>query len=105
MSDDPARKLPRPPSKGRRWTSFVAPDDPSGRAVRRLEEESNPRHRVRVEHDGSTLLIHLSDEQGDGWTTFAVDRDTRRWAAGQAQRQVDAASEAYDNLYEVSDDT
>jgi hypothetical protein len=52
-----------------RWTSFVA-DPPRG-----LHEAANPAHRLRVEHNESTLLIHLSDE---GFTagcsvSFAVD--------------------------------
>jgi hypothetical protein len=46
-----------------------------------------------------TLLIHLSSEDGDGWTTVAVDRRTRRWAIAQERRQRDAASEAYEQLY------
>jgi hypothetical protein len=45
--------------------------------VQRLHEQGNPGHRIRVEHDAHTLLIHLS-EDGDGWTTVAVDRETRR---------------------------
>lgn len=76
-----------------RWTSFVA--DPP----RALREEANPAHRVRVEHNESTLLIHLSDEDGPGWTCLAVDRATRRWAVAQARRQIDAASAAYSQLY------
>ena len=76
-----------------RWTSFVA--DPP----RALREEANPSHRVRVEHNESTLLIHLSDEDGPGWTCFAVDRASRRWAVGRARRQVDAASAAHSALY------
>ncbi len=76
-----------------RWTSFVA-SPPRG-----LHEESNPSHRLRVEHDATTLLIHLSDEDGPGWTVVAVDRPTRRWAVAQARRQLDAAKEAYEQLY------
>ena len=80
-----------------RWTSFVAdPDEPRPRI---LFEEANPAHRLRVEHDAKTLLIHLSDEDGSGWTVFAVDRETRRWAVAQARRQLDAATEAYERLY------
>jgi hypothetical protein len=45
------------------------------------------------------LLIHLSDEDGDGWTTLAVDRATRRWAVAQGPRQADTASAAYTSLY------
>src|SRR5712691_10919911 len=52
----------RPPKRGRRWTSFVADDSFPGRVARGLYEEANPSHRLRVEHDSYTLLIHLSDE-------------------------------------------
>jgi len=55
---------------------------------------------LRVEHDATTLLIHLGDEDDGGWTTFAVDRATRRWSVGRAPRQSDAATQAYDDLYE-----
>jgi hypothetical protein len=77
-----------------RWTSFVA-TPPRG-----LHEDGNPEHRVRVEHDEDTLLVHLSNEDGSGWTVLAVDRATRRTALAQARRQLDAASEAYERLYE-----
>jgi hypothetical protein len=76
-----------------RWTSFVA-DPPRG-----LHEDGNPSHRLRVEHNEATLLIHLSDEDGPGWTCLAVDRASRRWAVAQARRQRDAAEEAYERLY------
>ena len=76
-----------------RWTSFVA-EPPRG-----LHEEANPAHRLRVEHDRETLLIHLSDEDGPGWTVFAVERASRRWAVARARRQRDAAVEAYERLY------
>jgi len=95
--DRPARP---PAGSGRRWTSFVATDNPGGKAVRGLHEAANPRHRLRVEHDGHTLLIHLSDEDGAGWTTIAVDRATRQWAVVQETRQSDTASGAYNALYE-----
>jgi uncharacterized protein (DUF2249 family) len=72
--------------------------DPTERR-RGLHEESNPHHRLRVEHDAHTLLIHLSDEDGHGWTTVAVDRGTRRWAVAQDRRQSAAAARAYDGLY------
>jgi hypothetical protein len=77
-----------------RWTSFVAAP-PRG-----LHEDGNPAHRVRVEHNEDTLLVHLSNEDGSGWTVLAVDRATRRTALAQARRQLDAASEAYERLYE-----
>jgi hypothetical protein len=46
-----------------------------------------------------TLLVHLSDEDGDGWTVLAVDRATRHWAVAQSRRQRDAAEDAYSRLY------
>jgi hypothetical protein len=97
----PPEKLPRPPHSGRRWTSFVAPDPEPGKVVRGLHEASNPKHRLRVEHDPHTLLIHLSDEDGPGWMTIAVDRPTRQWYVGQGPRQADAARAAYDGLYDA----
>ncbi len=92
MAPDEARRS--------RWTSFVAEsdDDPS-RPVRALHEQANPRHRLRVEHDERTLLIHLSGEDGEGWTTFAVERETRRWAVAQEIRQTDSARNAYEALH------
>jgi 2-methylaconitate cis-trans-isomerase PrpF len=83
----------------RRWTSFVADAAPPGKVVRGLHEQANPQHRLRVEHDASTLLIHLSDEDGDGWTTIAVDRATRSWAVAQSKRQADTGRDAYQSLY------
>jgi len=80
-----------------RWTSFVA--DPHGDPARTLHEDGNPHHRVRVEHDDGTLLVHLSDEDGAGWTVLAVDRATRRYVVAQARRQVDAAQDAYRRLH------
>jgi hypothetical protein len=80
-----------------RWTSFVAdPDEPRPRI---LYEEGNPAHRLRVEHNKTTLLIHLSDENGQGWTVFAVDRASRRAVVAHGSRQLDAATEAYSRLY------
>jgi hypothetical protein len=65
-----------------RWTSFMA--DPRDEKPRILYEQGNPAHRLRVEHDQETLLVHLSDEDGGGWTVLAVDRATRRWVVSQA---------------------
>jgi hypothetical protein len=65
-----------------------------------LYEEGNPAHRVRVEHDRNPLLVHLSDEDGQGWTVMAVDRATRRFAVAQARRQLDAAEAAFAQLYD-----
>jgi hypothetical protein len=87
--------MPRPPAS--RWTSFVA--DPGEDRPRILSEEGNPAHRLRVEHNRDTLLVHLSDEDGKGWTVMAVDRETRRWVVAQAGRQLEAAQDAYSRLY------
>lgn len=89
----------RPPRRRSRWTSFVADEPTPGKAVRALHEAANPDHRLRVEHDQYTLLIHLSDEDGHGWSTIAVDRPTRKCAVGQGMRQSDAARAAYERLY------
>ncbi len=78
--------------------SLLTPDGEE-RAGRGLHEQSNPRHRLRVEHDNHTLLIHLSDEDGGGWTTIAVDRGSRRWTVAQDTRQTDTSRAAYDGLY------
>jgi hypothetical protein len=87
--------MPRPPAS--RWTSFVG--DPGEDRPRILSEEGNPAHRLRVEHNRDTLLVHLSDEDGKGWTVMAVDRETRRWVVAQARRQLEAAQDAYSRLY------
>jgi hypothetical protein len=101
MDDEAAGLPPRRSGRGR-WTSFVA-DSAAGRTVvRGLHEQSNPEHRLRVEHDAHTLLIHLSGEDGDGWTTFAVDRETRRCTVAQGRRQADTAREAYERLCDVT---
>jgi hypothetical protein len=89
-------ELRRPPRS--RWSSFVA--DPTDPKPRTLYEEGNPAHRVRVEHNRHTLLIHLSGEDGRGWVVVAVDRATRRSAVGEGRRQLDAAREALERLYE-----
>ena len=81
-----------------RWTSFVA--DADEERPRILSEEGNPAHRLRVEHNRDTLLVHLSDEDGQGWTVLAVDRATRRCAVAQARRQREAAEGAYARLYD-----
>lgn len=66
---------------------------------RTLHEDGNPAHRARVEHNRDTILVHLSGEDGSGWTVLAVDRASRRWAVGQASRQLDAAEDAFGQLY------
>jgi hypothetical protein len=81
-----------------RWGSFVA--EPGDEPVHLLHEVGNPDHRLRVEHDAKTLLIHLSDEDGRGWTVVAVDRRTRRTAVAQARTQQAAARAAYAALNE-----
>jgi hypothetical protein len=84
--------------KRARWTSFVG-SAARGRTVRGLEEEGHPKHRVRVEHNADTLLVHVSDEDGEGWTTLAIDRATREWSIAQRTRQLDAAVAACEGLY------
>src|SRR5688572_25945425 len=98
MSDGCRKTLEKPQRRSVRWTSFVA-GVRRGRVVRGLEEEGNPQHRVRVEHNRDTLLIHVSGEGGHGWITLAIDRATREWSIAQRHRQWDAAKAAYDNLY------
>jgi catechol 2,3-dioxygenase-like lactoylglutathione lyase family enzyme len=88
-------RTPRPARS--RWTSFLA--DPDEERPRLLHEEGNPDHRLRVEHNRDTLLVHLSDEDGRGWTVLAIDRATRRWSVAQALRQAYAAEAAYARLY------
>ena len=97
---DDRERLPRPDAGRGRWTSFVADAPPGAPPVRGLHEQANPDHRLRVEHDAATLLVHLSDEDGRGWTTIAVDRETRRWSVAQGRRQSDTSRDAYDDLYE-----
>mgnify|MGYP001773975951 CR=1 FL=1 len=69
-------------------------------AVRSQHEEGNPDHRVRVEYNRATLLLHLSGEDGEGWTTIAVDRATRRTAVAHGARQADTARAAYQELHD-----
>lgn len=98
MPDACSQTLEKPRRRSVRWTSFVA-STRRGRVVRGLEEEGNPLHRVRVEHNKDTLLIHISGENGHGWTTLAIDRATREWSIAQRHTQSDAAHAAYGNLY------
>jgi hypothetical protein len=98
MADASSRRVPRRSSRSPRWTSFVG-GYAKGRRVRALQDEANPLHRVRVEHNRETLLIHLSNEDGQGWTTIAIDRPTREWSIAQRRVQLEAARAAYGNLY------
>ena len=98
MTDACSSAVPKPARRSVRWTSFVG-TSPRGRVVRGLEEDGNPAHRVRVEHNQDTLLVHISGEGGPGWTTVAIDRATREWAIAQRRRQMDAAKAAYGQLY------
>jgi hypothetical protein len=43
--------------------------------------------------------MQLSDERGHGWLVLAVDRRSRQWAVGSAERQLDAAEAAFAQLY------
>lgn len=98
MPDACSKTLEKPQRRSVRWTSFVA-STRRGRVVRGLEEEGNPDHRVRVEHNKDTLLIHVSGESGHGWTTLAIDRATREWSIAQRHTQLEAAKAAYARLY------
>jgi hypothetical protein len=75
--------------------------NPDEQRPRTLHEGGNPSHRARVEHNRDTILVHLSGEDGSGWTVMCVDRVTRRWAVGEGRRQLDAAMAAFEALYEV----
>jgi hypothetical protein len=97
MGHSSFRFVMTPPPAHTRWTSFVA--DPGNGSSRILHEQGNPAHRLRVEHNRDTLFVHLSDEDGEGWTVLAVDRATRRWVVAQSFRQLDAAEDAYSRLY------
>ncbi len=99
MPDGRSNPVFRPRTSRGRWTSFVAAAG-RGRLPRGLCEEGNPRHRVRVEYDNHTLLVHVSDEAGDGWTTLAIDRSTRAWSVAQRDAQLAAASAAWGALYD-----
>jgi hypothetical protein len=99
MTEATSGPAPRPEGSRGRWTSFVAAQVPAGRKSRALREQQNPRHRVRVEHDNHTLLVHISDEDGQGWTTVALDRTSRAWSVAQRDTQVDAATAAHRALY------
>jgi hypothetical protein len=98
MPDACSKSLAKPQRRSVRWTSFVA-SSRRGRVVRGLEEEGNPLHRVRVEHNKDTLLVHISGEEGRGWTTLVIDRKTREWSIAQRPRQLDAVKAAYTRLY------
>jgi hypothetical protein len=98
MADGCSRQVERSGRRSLRWTSFVG-SPARGRTIRGLEEEHNPKHRVRVEHNKDTLLVHISGESGPGWTTVAIDRASREWSVAQRRRQADAARAAISMLY------
>lgn len=99
MTDGSSGPVERPRTPRGRWTSFVAFAARPGGRPRALCEEGNPRHRVRVEHDRHTLLVHISDEDGTGWTALAIDRASRAWSVAQRDGQLDAATVACTALY------
>ncbi len=99
MADGGSGPVERPRRSRGRWTSFVADAPPSGRPARALHQEDKLQHRVRVEHDNHTLLIHISDEEGATWTTLALDRETRGCAVAQRENQLEAAKAACRTLY------
>jgi hypothetical protein len=71
MSDAYSKQVERPNRRSVRWTSFVG-SSARGQLVRGLEEENNSKHRVRIEHNADTPLVHISGEHGPGWTTVAA---------------------------------
>jgi hypothetical protein len=99
MTDGSSGPVERPGTPRGRWSSFVAFAARLGATPRALCEQGNPRHRVRVEHDRHTVLVHVSDEDGAGWTTLAIDRATRAWSIAQRDGQLDAATVACTALY------
>jgi hypothetical protein len=99
MSDGVSRQVPAPAKGATRWSSFVATPGRGSGPIRGLHEPERPEHRVRVEYNKDTLLVHVSDEDGDGWTTLALDRGTREWAVAQRPVQLDSASSAWHALY------
>lgn len=99
MADGTSGPVARQAGSRGRWTSFVAEPPAPGHVARTLHERDKRHHRVRVEHDRHTLLIHLSDEVGSGWTTIAVDRPSRAWSVSQRDSQLAAATSAYEALY------
>ncbi|HEY7144874.1 MAG TPA: hypothetical protein VH637_11545 [Streptosporangiaceae bacterium] len=99
MTDGFSQTVGRPATSRGQWSSFVAVPPAGGGKSRALCEEANPRHRVRVEHDNHTLLVHVSDEDGSGWTTIAIDRATRAWAVAQRDVQLEAAVSSCRALY------
>ena len=98
MSDGCSKRIKRPSTRSRHWTSFVGVPG-RGRAIRGLQEEGKPEHRARVVYSKDTLLIHVSDERGPGWTTIAIDRATREWSIAQRTSQMESAEAAYSQLY------
>jgi hypothetical protein len=98
MTDAFSKTISKPTRRSVRWTSFVGTPI-RGRTTRGLQEEGNPQHRARVEHNRDTLLVHISDEDGKGWTTLAIDRATREWAISQRRSQRQSAQAAHCQLY------
>jgi hypothetical protein len=99
VADGVSRPVRRPAKRSSRWSSFVATPAKGAGPARGLHEPANPQHRVRVEFNPDTLLVHVSDEDGAGWTTIAIDRGSREWSVAQRPVQLDAATGAYDALY------
>ena len=67
-------------------------------ARRRGLQEGNTAHRARVECNAKPILVHLSGEDGFGWTMPAVGRETGRYAVAQERLQIDAARAAHESL-------
>ena len=98
MADGHSKRIKKPQTGSRFWTSFRGVPG-KGREIRGLQEEGNPEHRARVVYNKHTLLIHVSDDRGPGWTTIAIDRATREWAVAQRTNQNESAEAACSQLY------
>ncbi len=99
MQPPQRENTPIPPEDGDDGPPFGAENSNDERAVRGPQERTNPAHRPGVERDEHALLIHLSDEDGAGWTTIAVDQATRHYAVAQAPRQAEALKKYKNGMY------
>lgn len=100
MTDGTSGPIERPATSHGHWQGFVSAAAHQDGPVKSLQEKGNPQHRVRVEFDGHTVFVHLSDEHGAGWTSLAVDRASREWSVAQRDTQSDAAAAAVLALYD-----
>ena len=98
MPDACSKTLEGPKRRSVRWTSFVG-SIPVVASCEVWKKRGIPCTAFAWSTTSDTLLIHISGEDGQGWTTLAIDRPTREWSIAQRRRQSDAAKAAYGNLY------